>query len=239
LELLDASGHKKTYTITRVKHEERSKRLAATPFEFKILKGNIAYIAMNSFATDSATRALANNSKDISNVNAIIIDVRNNGGGSTPWSILSFLIEKELPIQSWYARDYQPYERAANHNQNFLSGVSILNSVGKSYYSKPVVMLTSSRTFSAAEDLVAAFKSVKRGMIIGTSTGGSTGQPMNIGLPGNGSARICTIRDMFADGEDFVGKGIQPDKLVAPTVADIRKGVDTELDAALRYLSAK
>ncbi|WP_183561690.1 S41 family peptidase [Mucilaginibacter sp. SP1R1] len=239
LELLDALGHKKAYTIYRVKPEERSKRLAVSPFEFKILKGNIAYIAMNSFVTDTATRAFSSNFKEISNANAIIIDVRNNGGGSTPYKILSFLIEKELPIQSWWARDYQPYERAAKHNQNFLRGVSILNSVGKSYYSKPVVMLTSSRTYSAAEDLVAAFKSLKRGIIIGTATGGSTGQPVVIGLPGDGSARICTIRDMLADGEDFVGKGIQPDKLVAPTAEDIRKGVDAELEAALRYLSAK
>jgi len=239
LELQDPQGRKKMHTVARVKPEERSRRLAVPPFEFKILKGNIAYITMNSFATDSATNAFAHNFNDISKANAIIIDVRNNGGGSTPWSILNFLVGKEKAIQSWYARDYQPYQRAGNRNQNFLSGVSFINPAGKSYYSKPVVMLTSSRTFSAAEDLVAAFKSLKRGMIIGTPTGGSTGQPMLIGLPGNGTARICTIRDMLANGDDFVGKGIQPDKLVAPTVADTRNGTDTELAAALRYLSAK
>ncbi|MDP9079325.1 MAG: S41 family peptidase [Bacteroidota bacterium] len=239
LELKDASGPEKTYTIRRVKPEERSKRLAVSPFQYKVLDGNIAYIAMNSFATDSATKAFANNFKEISKAKAIIFDVRNNGGGSTPWSILRYLIEKKQPIHSWYVRDYNPYYRASNQMQNFVSGISVLTPADNSFYSKPVVVLTSSRTFSAAEDFVAAFKSLNRGTIIGMPTGGSTGQPLVIGLPGNGTARICTKRDMFANGDDFVGKGIQPDILVAPTVASIRKGGDMELDAALRYLSNK
>lgn len=239
LELKDAKGHKNIYTIKRVKPEERSKRLATNPFQYKVLKGNIAYIAMNSFATDSATKAFANNFKEISKANAIIFDVRNNGGGSTPWSILSYLIEKGQPIHSWYVRDYKPYNRASNQIQNFLSGISILDPTDRSFYSKPVVVLTSSRTFSAAEDFVAAFKSLNRGTIIGMPSGGSTGQPLLIGLPGNGSARICTKRDMLANGDDFVGKGVQPDIIVAPSASDIRKGIDTELEAALRYLSDK
>ncbi len=100
-------------------------------------------------------------------------------------------------------------------------------------------MLTSARTFSAAEDFAAAFKTMNRGLIIGEATGGSSGQPLFISLPGNGSARICTKRDKLGNGEDFVGKGIQPDKVVAPTVQDVRKGIDTELQAAIRELTKK
>jgi len=40
----------------------------------------------------------------------------------------------------------------------------------------------------------------------------------------------------FPDGTDFVGRGVQPDKLVRPTVADFRSGRDTVLEAALREL---
>ena len=101
-------------------------------------------------------------------------------------------------------------------------------------YTKPVVVLTSPRTFSAAEDFAAAFKTMNRGLIIGESTGGSSGQPLGIRMPGNGTARICTKRDMLGTGDDFVGRGIQPDKVVAPTINDIRKGIDTELQAAIR-----
>jgi hypothetical protein len=41
---------------------------------------------------------------------------------------------------------------------------------------------------------------------------------------------------MLGNGDDFVGRGIQPDKVVAPSIDDIRKGIDTELQAAIREL---
>jgi len=239
LELKDAAGKVSKHTIYRVKPEERSKKLATNPFEYKLLKGNVAYVVMNSFATDSAVKAFANNFKEISKANAIIFDVRNNGGGSTPWNILRYLIDSDQPIQSSLARDYKPYQRAANHSQNFVDAVTVLHPTDKPFYSKPVIMLTSSKTFSAAEDFAAAFKSLNRGKIIGTPTGGSSGQPLIVDLPGNGSAWICSIRDMLANGDDFVGKGVQPDMVVAPTIADFRKGIDTELNAALAYLACK
>jgi C-terminal processing protease CtpA/Prc len=98
------------------------------------------------------------------------------------------------------------------------------------------MVLTSARTFSAAEDFAAAFKTMNRGLIIGEPTGGSSGQPLFITLPGNGTARICTKRDMLGNGEEFVGKGIIPDKFVSPTVQDVRNGVDAELQAAIGEL---
>jgi C-terminal processing protease CtpA/Prc len=103
-------------------------------------------------------------------------------------------------------------------------------------YKKPVILLTSSRTFSAAEDFAAAFKALHIGVIIGEATGGSSGQPLSFILPGNGTARVCTKRDQFPDGEDFIGKGIQPDIIIKSTVADCRKRSDTQLEAALRAL---
>ncbi|MNI72376.1 hypothetical protein D3C73_1283150 [compost metagenome] len=60
-----------------------------------------------------------------------------------------------------------------------------------------------------------------------------------IDLPGSGSARICTKRDKLGDGGEFIGKGIQPDIIVSPTVADFRKGKDTVLEAAIVQLTAE
>mgnify|MGYP000636776297 CR=1 FL=1 len=77
---------------------------------------------------------------------------------------------------------------------------------------------------------------MKRGKIVGEATGGSTGQPLMISLPGGGTARIVSKRDTYPDGKPFVGVGIQPNIKVSPTVADIRKGRDTVLEAALLAL---
>ncbi|HNC44923.1 MAG TPA: S41 family peptidase, partial [Acidobacteriota bacterium] len=100
-------------------------------------------------------------------------------------------------------------------------------------YVKPVVVLISPRTFSAAEDFAVAFDAMKRGTLIGEPTGGSTGQPLNIQLPGGGGARICTKRDTYPDGKEFVGVGIQPQILVKPTLADFRADQDRVLLTAL------
>jgi C-terminal processing protease CtpA/Prc len=101
---------------------------------------------------------------------------------------------------------------------------------------KPAAVLTSARTYSAAEDFVAVFDAMKRGVIVGEPTGGSTGQPLSFALPGGGSARVCTKGDSYADGRQFVGAGIQPDILVREPAADIRAGRDTVLEAALAEL---
>ncbi|MEM1181973.1 MAG: hypothetical protein AAGM22_26740, partial [Acidobacteriota bacterium] len=55
-------------------------------------------------------------------------------------------------------------------------------------------------------------------------------------LPGGGSARIVTKRDTYPDGSDFVGRGVQPDLVAAPTVEAFRQGRDVELEAALEAI---
>ncbi|RZM30207.1 MAG: hypothetical protein EOO88_01765 [Pedobacter sp.] len=238
LELMDQSGRKASYTVNRIKPAERPKIPGSGPFEFKMLKGNVAYIALNGFDTDSAAKAFAKNFPEIAKADAIIFDVRNNGGGnsSVGWNILSYLVDKASPISAWYTRDYKPSYRAWESPQQVFGSSNSLQPNGKFYYSKPVIVLTGPKTYSAAEDFAAAFKSLNRGIILGKASGGSSGQPLSISLPGELSARICTKRDKLANGLDFVGVGVIPDKVVGQTVADFRKGIDTDLEAALKEL---
>ena len=72
------------------------------------------------------------------------------------------------------------------------------------------------------------------GKVIGEASGGSTGQPLMFDLPGGGFGRVCTERDTYPDGKEFVGVGIQPDIVVKPLLADVRKNKDTVLEAALK-----
>ncbi len=64
------------------------------------------------------------------------------------------------------------------------------------YYSKPVIVLTSAITFSAAEDFVVVFDAMHRGTLVGETTAGGTGQPLKFKLPGGGGARIRTAADI-------------------------------------------
>jgi C-terminal processing protease CtpA/Prc len=74
--------------------------------------------------------------------------------------------------------------------------------------------------------------------MIGETSGGSTGRPLMFQLPGGGSARVCTRRDTFPDGTDWVAKGIDPDIQVRPTVADICAGRDPVLQRAIEFMNS-
>lgn len=246
LTLRSADGKIFNKTLTRLTPEERvnrTKKLALNqPFEYKVLPGNVAYIALNAFDDYTAADQFAANFDEIAKSGALIIDLRNNGGGNSGvgYRVLSYLTDKPFATSGWYTRQYRPtfrpWERA-QETYGEAAGLAAPN--GKKLYAKPVIVLTGAKTYSAAEDFMVAYVTMKRGLTIGEPTGGSTGQPMFIGLPGGGQARICTKRDRFPDGSDFVGKGIQPDRLVRPTIADFRAGRDTVLEAARGALKAR
>lgn len=102
-------------------------------------------------------------------------------------------------------------------------------------YDKPIVLLVSGNTFSAAEDFTVLFKNAKRGIIMGTPTAGSTGNPIRFDLGWGYWGRICTRHEKLADGTEFIGVGIQPDKIVEET-EDVIFGKDNAIEAALQEL---
>lgn len=208
-------------------------------FEFKILPGNIAYVAFNTFGDEQVVKQFESVFDSLKQTNALIIDLRNNGGGNgaVGFGILNFLTDKPYKTSKWMTRSYHPTFRAWKRAEQWYSdSVREQTPSGTKLYSKPVVVLTSPRTASAAEDFLVAFDYMKRGKIIGEPTAGTTGQPLYFNLPGGGRARVCTKRDTYPDGKEFVGVGIQPDIKARLTVQDFRSGQDTVFQAALYQL---
>jgi C-terminal processing protease CtpA/Prc len=74
--------------------------------------------------------------------------------------------------------------------------------------------------------------------VVGQKTGGSTGQPLQINLPGGGAARVCTKRDTYPDGREFVGVGIIPDVEVERTPEDIMSGNDVILKKGIEVMKS-
>ncbi len=103
----------------------------------------------------------------------------------------------------------------------------------------PTVLLIGHNTASAAEDFLILADNQKHMIKIGQNSFGSTGQPLMFDLPGGGSARVCTKKDTYPDGREFVGYGVKPDIEVIPTLNDYLKKKDPALDKALEYLKSK
>lgn len=233
--------------LRRLPYDEYLKvRRPRKTFEFKILTGKIAYIALRSFSDPEILKEFENTFTAIKDSKALIIDIRDNGGGDSwnGYNILKYLSDKPFQTSRAQTRVYRPIIRVRTKDAAVNSGIFdaleiIPHADPQKLYKNPVIVLSGARTFSAAEDFLVAFKLMNRGKIIGGKTGGSTGQPLFFKLPGGCRARVCVKRDTFPDGKDFVGIGIIPDIEEHQTTNDFRRGRDTVLETALKYIRAE
>jgi carboxyl-terminal processing protease len=254
LTLLGKTGKPFVVTLPRIAWQERIKIIKQPPpFEMKKLAGNIVYVAVNTMGEkDKAHEAFARAFSEITKSDALILDLRNNGGGNSDiaFAILAHLTDSPIATATWYTRNYRPSFRAWKKPQekyepaqgeNIISAEDVRKERGANIaaYSKPIIVLSGPRTGSSAEDFLVAFKPLKRGLIIGEPTNGSTGQPLPIHLPGGGTARICSKHDTFADGTAFVGVGVMPDIIAKLKISDVVDGADSVLTLALAEIAKR
>ncbi len=103
-------------------------------------------------------------------------------------------------------------------------------------YTGPIAVLSSALTAGAAEGFLAAFRNISRGVIIGTTSAGSPGAPLDLGLVKRWTVRLSATRDAFPDGADFSGIGVAPEIPVVETVSDFLAGRDATLERARAYV---
>ena len=210
--------------------------------EYRELPGGIFYIALNTFQNKQVIEEFDEAFEKIRQSKGLIIDVRNNGGGNggIAKKIVGRLIAEPLEASCWKTRKYMPAYRAWGEKEQWHEGdISIVKPRGDNPFLGPVVVLTGPGTISAAEDFLIPLHASKRAVLVGAKTAGTTGQPLFIKLPGGGKARICTKRDTYPDGREFVGVGIIPDVEVKPTVDDIVDDRDAILERGIKVLKAK
>ncbi|MBD1395475.1 S41 family peptidase [Mucilaginibacter glaciei] len=213
-------------------HDIKSKK----SLEYQTI-GNVGYLTINDFENNRINKNFDSLYTQIAATRGLIIDIRYNGGGSgnIGFNIISKLTNKSFKTSA--SKTLQHTSRPGDEPRWEISKPYDWAANGKIYYDKPVIVLIGPRTFSAAEDFAVAFDYMKRGKLIGTATGGSTGQPVPFNLPGGGSARVCGKRDTYPDGKEFVGVGIMPDIVVKKTIKDLQSGKDAAKEKALEILN--
>ncbi|MBN1360080.1 MAG: hypothetical protein JW993_05790 [Sedimentisphaerales bacterium] len=234
---LDGSRDEVTLTCARYPYPRQSNEFAC-----RTLTGDVVYVNLNSFGSDQVVKDFDAAYECVMAAQGLILDVRRNGGGSSShgYAILSRLIDKDVPASHWRSPRHVAAHKAWGREEQWQEGDhGTIRPHETMHYSGPVVVLAGPDTASAAEDFVVAFQTSRRGHVIGQKTNGSTGQPLVIELPGGGEARICTKRDTYPDGREFVGIGCIPDIEIGPTRQDVASGRDIVLEKAVEWLHAQ
>jgi hypothetical protein len=158
----------------------------------EVLPGNIGYLVVDGFMGEEAAAGPAAAAMNfLAHTDALIIDLRRNGGGGpTGVALLCSYLFDDKPV---HLNDL--YWRKGNRTEHFWTRKEV---AGKRYLGRDVFLLTSARTFSAAEEFCYNLQCLKRVTLVGETTGGGA-------HPGGG----------FPVGEHFVmfiptGRAINP-----------------------------
>ena len=246
LRIKNLEGSAREVTLTRkhfLYHKDYTVRgLAPNKFECRELEGGLLYVNLPSFGSKDVVKSFKDAFPQVLKSKGLIFDVRRNGGGnsSNGDAIISFLTDKPLEGEPWKTRKYVPAFRAWGRKEQWHEAPGdVVRPIQGTPFLGPIVVLTGPATFSAAEDFVVVLHASKRATVVGERTGGSTGQPLQIEMPFGGHARVCTKRDTYPDGREFVGVGVIPDVEVHPTPADVAAGRDVVLAKAVELLCAR
>lgn len=170
------------------------------------LDGNIGYLKLNCFADAGAAGATAIAAMNfLGGSDALIFDLRANGGGTPSMIqlISSYLFEEPTHLNSFYIRKGD--ETKQFWTQAYVPGPRLAK--------VPVFVLTSSRTFSGAEEFSYNLKNTKRGTIVGETTGGGAhpvrgykveGYDVTVAVPFGRAINPIS-------GTNWEGKGVEPD----------------------------
>jgi len=187
-------------------------RLRRNNYEFEKvehLSGNIGYLKVNAFLDAERGGGVAAGAMAfLANTDALIIDLRQNGGGEP--SMLALLASyffsgsvhlNDLAYRISGTRDYQVTQ---TWTQPYVPG--------QRYLDKAVFILTSARTFSAAEEFTYDLQALRRATVVGETTAGGAnpGGPYRVtdhfyaAMPRGHSINPVTKTN-------WEGKGIEPD----------------------------
>lgn len=155
---------------SRARVEEWREQTARRGFDIEKIErlpGNVGYIELRGFGGaefvgPAYTAALSL----MAGTDALILDLRRNGGGS-PASV-AYWMSHFFPIGD-QRHLIDIYNRPDNTTRQFWTVPTVVLR-----YDKPVYVLTSARTFSAGEDCAYGFQAQKRGTLVGEVTGGGS-----------------------------------------------------------------
>jgi carboxyl-terminal processing protease len=208
------------------------------PLESRVLADGVGYLRLADFVISGTT--LPNGTELLSDLDrrldeldaqgaqALVLDLRNNGGGSvqTADALLGrFLPDTSRSVREFDHRGHETFELASGrlHPRQL-----------------PMAVLINGGSASASEVTAVALHDAHRAVLVGQRTAGAVASSELLPLPGGGGLQIAVAAATGAEsGADLDGVGVTPDVVIGQTrtLADYRSGHDPQLESAIAALA--
>ena len=198
-----------------------------------IRDGKVAYLRYSSFSNDineSVLKYLVNYYKSC---NGIILDLRQNGGGS-----LNNVTELLGIFDNHKQLLYQTQVKSGPSHDDFSEAVTVYaadSSVLDNPYTKPVAVLIDRGSFSATSFFAICTMAYDNVKLFGDYSGGGLGIPNGGMLPNGWVYRFSATRTLANDGGNYEN-GVPPDVRVILDSTCTAQGIDNVIEAAADWI---
>lgn len=203
----------------------------ASGLYYKLLDDNIAYVVCNSFSNGFGEGNLDYVIGRMLTANGMIVDVRDNPGGSLEYA-------RMLSQRFCHKRTlvgYSQYKTGPGHSDFCAPQAEYIEPGSDLRWTKPTVVLTNRSCYSATNTFVRNMKACTGVIILGDTTGGGSGLPFQSELPNGWSVRFSACPMLDADG-NHIEFGIAPHIVCTLDTTLANQGIDSMIEAARELL---
>lgn len=191
-------------------------RVAGSLYYCTVDNDSIGYIYYNSFSNSFGVGNLAWVFSAFKECKGLIIDVRNNGGGSieNAYLLAAPFFKESQTIGYWQ------HKTGTGHNDfSPMEPMTLDASLSSVKWNKPVIVLCNRRSYSATNLFVSLMRYAEQSTIVGGVSGGGGGMPLSYELPIGWLVRFSSVR-MYDRDKNDIEEGIVPDVLVTMQSTD-------------------
>ncbi|HVQ36469.1 MAG TPA: S41 family peptidase [Pyrinomonadaceae bacterium] len=195
-------------------------------------RGGVTVVEIDAFTKAIAAEFSRLFRHKIADARGVILDLRSNGGGDAEamTDVASAFLRAGTGLGRFTGRDGSGFALMTYSKSPFTPEPITRTEL-------PLVVLTSERTASAAEILIAALKASRRASVVGTDTCGCVlAIRTRHNLPDGGLLDVSEMDYQTAGGERLENRGIKPDEMITVQRRDLYSGRDPGLELALKRL---
>ena len=199
-----------------------------------IRDGEVAYLRYSSFSNDVSETDLKYVLNLYKDCKGMIIDMRQNGGGSIAnvQTLLSIFNNHKQPLYTTQVKKGPGHDEFVDAVTVYAADSSLF---GDHPYTKPVAVLIDRGSYSATSFFSVCTQAYDNVKLFGDYTGGGMGLPNGGMLPNGWTYRFSTSRTLANDGQNYEN-GVPPDVRVILDPACTAQGVDNVIETAADWI---